>query len=257
MKIIKHIIKEFWIPLIGSIIWTVFNFYSLKDQDKNITTIINIAMPSFFFISWMTGQYFRVKKQTDVADSLSSIETRINGVLDDIKNQSNSMKMITDTQLFQTFDVCLDFVRETKEEMADRNRLFKKELKVEFSQFELYRDNPFYQSKRSLNRLISYSKYTLALNRHDEFQERYTRACYQSEELVGSITSFIGKMNHQKVDWKTVKTDSLLKEISAIMVVLKTDILPYSRYSTKPYKGSELVITLDTHIESLNKFSKD
>ena len=67
MKIIKQILKEFWIPLLGSIIWTVINYYNSEKSVKDWTELVSIFAPAFFFLSWMTGQFFRVKKQTGVS----------------------------------------------------------------------------------------------------------------------------------------------------------------------------------------------
>lgn len=256
MGILKQLIREFWIPLLGAIIWTIVNYFNSSNDNKNLTDLVNIAMPSFFFASWMTGQYFRVKKQNHVATTLTKIEDRVGSVLEDISQQSADMKLITDTQLYQTFDLCLDYVREVKEEMSDRNRLFKKEKNIDIEKFEFYHENPFYQSKRFLNRLIKYAAYTLNLNREEELEDRYTRTAYHCEELTGTITTLIGKMNHEKLDWKTPKSQSLLNEISILIQQLKKDIIPHSRYNNETYKGNNLNSVLDTHISNLNKFSK-
>ena len=63
-------------------------------------------------------------------------------------------------------------------------------------------------------------------------------------------------MNHEGLDWRTPKTDSLLKEISSLIKQLKEQIVPYSKYKDEKYKGIELNSILDTHIENLNKYSK-
>ena len=63
-------------------------------------------------------------------------------------------------------------------------------------------------------------------------------------------------MNHEKLKWKTPKTDSLLKEISDLIKQLKNEIVQYSKYENEPYKGSELKMILDTHIDGLKKFSE-
>ena len=256
MKIVKQILQEFWIPLLGSLGWTFLNYYNSDKIFKDWTEYVSIFAPAFFFLSWMTGQFFRVKKQVGVSSSLTNIESRFEKLLTDITEQSTKMKLITDTQVFQTFDICLDAVREVKEELADRNRLFKKEKTIELKQFELYKDNPFYQSKRFLNRLVNYASYTAKLNQHEELKERYTRTCYHCEELAGGITNLIAKMNHEKLNWKTPKTDSLLKDISDLLKKLKVEIVPLSVYEVEHYKGINLNSILDTHIEYLNVNSK-
>ena len=256
MKIFKQLLREFWIPFLGALIWTIINYLTADKDQKGWTDIINIAMPSFFFVSWITGQYFRVKKQTNVTESLLEIEERVGNLLTDITQQSERMQLVTDTQIYQTFDVCLDLVRETKEELADRNRQFKKDQNINLEQFEFYRENPFYQSKRYLNRLISYAIYTLRINKAEELEDRYNRTAYHSEELVGSITSFIGRMNHIGLDWKTAKTDSILKDISKNLTQLKNEIVPNSRFKNNDYKGYNLNKILESQIEKLDELSQ-
>ena len=84
-----------------------------------------------------------------------------------------------------------------------------------------------------------------------ELKERYTRTCYHGEELAGTITNLIAKMNHEGLEWRTPKTDSLLKEISNLIKQLKEDIVPYSKYKNETYKGVDLNTILDTHIQDL------
>ncbi len=256
MKIVKQLLKEFWIPLTLAVLWTCLNFFTQTDKEKKWTDFINIAMPTFFIVSWMTGQYFRVRKQEQVSTSLSKIEGRVESVLTDISKQTKEMKFITDTQVVQTFDLCLDYLREAKEELSDKSRLMKKGGVVEESIFELYRENPFYQCKRFLNRLINYASYASRLDRLDDLKERYTRTTYHVEELAGVITSYTGRMNHIKVNWQTEKSKAILQEIAALIKKMKNEILPFSRYASESYKGYDLNKILDTHISNLTKLAE-
>jgi len=76
MKIFKQILKEFSVPLTLSVLWVFYNFYG-KATLVTIKDIVNTFGPTFFLMSWMTGQFFRVKKQTNVEESLLSIESRL------------------------------------------------------------------------------------------------------------------------------------------------------------------------------------
>ncbi|NHM07507.1 hypothetical protein G4D82_09770 [Flavobacterium sp. CYK-4] len=255
MKIVKQLLKEFWLPLTVAIIWTIINICNATKPQK-WTDYINVAMPTFFFVSWMTGQYFRVRKQEQVSTSLSKIEGRVESVLSDISNQTKEMKFITDTQVVQTFDLCIDYFREAKEELSDKSRLMKKGSAIDETIFELYRENPFYQSKRFLNRLINYAAYTSKLDKPDDLKERYTRTTYHVEELAGIITSYINRMNQFEIKWKTEKSKDLLKEIAFLMTKMQNEILPLSKYSTEKYKGNDLRKVLNTHISNLTKFAE-
>ena len=256
MKIIKQLFKEFWLPLLIAILWTVWNYIISSSEKRTFTDVVNIAMPTFFFVSWLTGQYFRVSKQEHVSSTLLKIEIRVKNVLDDISKQASDMKLITDTQVFQTFDLCLDSLREVKEELLDKNRLLKKNGKIDIVLFELYRENPFYQSKRFLNRLINYALYTTKLNQRIELEDRYTRTAYHVEELAGVVTSFIRKMDQEKMNWKTPKSLSLIEDICNLVIRFKNDILPHSSYTSQPYKGNDLGKVLNTHISNLQQLYK-
>jgi len=62
----------------------LFNIYGGNaGQNKlwGIKEVINIFGPSFFLASWITGQFFRVRKQVKVENSLAAMENRLNDLL--------------------------------------------------------------------------------------------------------------------------------------------------------------------------------
>jgi hypothetical protein len=92
MKIFKQILREFWLPLTLSIAWVLFNIYGQTNSSEwNIQRIVNVFGATFFLLSWMTGQFFRVKKQTKVEDSFGSIENRFEQLLDKIESRTEEM----------------------------------------------------------------------------------------------------------------------------------------------------------------------
>lgn len=92
MKILKQIIKEFWIPLALSIIWVLYNIYgNSSDAEWNIQKTVNVFGPTFFLLSWLTGQFFRVKKQTKVEDSFGAMEVRFKELLDKVESKTEEM----------------------------------------------------------------------------------------------------------------------------------------------------------------------
>ncbi len=92
MKIIIQIIKEFWIPLILAISWVLYNiFWNVNSETWNFQKAVNIFGPTFFLLSWLTCQYFRVKKQTRVEDSFGSMETRLNELLNGLESKTTDM----------------------------------------------------------------------------------------------------------------------------------------------------------------------
>ena len=82
MKIIRQLLKEFWLPLILGAAWTFFNLIDNPIDKWTAKGTINIFGPTFFFMSWLVAQWYRVKKQQKVEDGLGKIQS-------DIRVQSN------------------------------------------------------------------------------------------------------------------------------------------------------------------------
>ncbi len=92
MKIFKQLIKEFWVPLLLSIAWVSYNIFGSEASDEwNTQKVVNVFGPTFFLLSWLTGQFFRVKKQTRVEDSFSTMEARFEELLTEIERKTNEM----------------------------------------------------------------------------------------------------------------------------------------------------------------------
>lgn len=79
MNLTKRLFKEFWLPAVVAIAWTVFNAWTSEEWD--LRALINVFVPSFFLASWATGQFFRVKKQASVDRNLSNIDGRIESLV--------------------------------------------------------------------------------------------------------------------------------------------------------------------------------
>lgn len=92
MNIFKQIVKEFWVPLFLSIAWVLYNIYDNGTAERwSIKNIVNVFGPTFFLLSWLTGQFFRVKKQTKVEDSFGTMERRLKELLSEIERKTNQM----------------------------------------------------------------------------------------------------------------------------------------------------------------------
>lgn len=91
-KVINQIFKEFWIPLTLSIFWVSYNIYGGSTDSKwDIQKVVNVFGPTFFLLSWLTGQFFRVKKQTKVESSFEAMEARFGELLDRVEKGTNEM----------------------------------------------------------------------------------------------------------------------------------------------------------------------
>jgi uncharacterized membrane protein YciS (DUF1049 family) len=85
VKIIIQLLREFLIPLVLSIAWVILNFLQSNGQ-WTLLTAINVFGPTFFLLSWMIGQIFRVKKQIGV-------ETTLQRITGDLENVANTIRV--------------------------------------------------------------------------------------------------------------------------------------------------------------------
>lgn len=83
-----QLVKEFCIPFLVATGWTVYVAFG---QDVTFQNIIGNFGPSFFLASWATGQFFRVRKQAGVEQSLGNVEKRLNHLVDDLESKSQHM----------------------------------------------------------------------------------------------------------------------------------------------------------------------
>jgi hypothetical protein len=94
LKIVLQLTKEFWLPMLISIAWTVFNFKQVDLNNLALKDVINVFGPTFFLASWLLSQFFRVKNQQHVRSGLMKIEQGIS----DLGAQANQ-RLEKDRQL--------------------------------------------------------------------------------------------------------------------------------------------------------------
>ncbi|MGH8350858.1 MAG: hypothetical protein ACRES5_30480 [Pseudomonas sp.] len=87
-KTTLQLVKEFSVPMILSIAWTV---YVLWGKEVTVQSIGANLGGAFFFVSWMTGQFFRVRKQAGVENSLSAVEGRIHAITDRLETSTKEL----------------------------------------------------------------------------------------------------------------------------------------------------------------------
>jgi hypothetical protein len=252
MTTFRQLLKEFWFPALAAIAWSIANFNTSKDQAWSWTSFINIAAPTFFFVSWLTSQYFRVKKQEHVASTLDKIETRVQSVMTEVEQQARGLKYLADAQVFQTFDECIDRFREAKEEIADKSRQVKAGEKIDSTIFSLNRENPFYSARRYLSQLISYGVHTVFIGRQGDLEKRFSLAAMHVEELAGNIGTFIGRMNNSSIPWKTPRSVAQVTDICNGIDRFLRELSSHSKYPSHPYKGSQSYVTvIEAHLANL------
>ncbi len=74
MRVLLQLLREFWLPLLLGVAWTVFNFVDRSISRWTVREALNVFGPSFFFISWLIAQWYRVKKQQRVEEGLTEIQ---------------------------------------------------------------------------------------------------------------------------------------------------------------------------------------
>lgn len=87
-KVVKQLLKEFWIPGVIAGSWTA---YVLWGGNISVESVLASFGPSFFLASWLTGQVFRVRKQASVESSLQTLEGRIIGLVDKLEAETRNL----------------------------------------------------------------------------------------------------------------------------------------------------------------------
>ena len=80
MKIIAQLLREFWLPLLLGVAWTTFNFTDRSPSTWTVREILNVFGPTFFFMSWIVAQWYRVRKQQKVEDDLIDIQAGVRAI---------------------------------------------------------------------------------------------------------------------------------------------------------------------------------
>lgn len=91
MKIITQLFKEFWIPLLLSLIWTAYGLVDQPYQTWDGPKIVNGVFVTFFGLSFWFGQWNRVKKQLRVEEGLTGIESKVATMLDRLDEKTNHL----------------------------------------------------------------------------------------------------------------------------------------------------------------------
>lgn len=92
LPLAAQLLKEFIGPLVFSIAWVLFNVYSVDRADSwTVQRVVNVFGPTFFLISWLFGQIFRVRKQLRIEHTLAAVEKRLLKVLEDLDVKTKSI----------------------------------------------------------------------------------------------------------------------------------------------------------------------
>jgi hypothetical protein len=77
MKVLRQLLREFWLPLTLGVAWTIFNVFDKPLSQWTLRHTLNIFGPTFFFFSWLVAQWYRVRKQQHVEEELTDIRAGV------------------------------------------------------------------------------------------------------------------------------------------------------------------------------------
>ena len=77
MKVLLQLLREFWLPLILGVAWTIYNLADRPPSEWTVKAALNVFGPTFFFVSWLAAQWYRVRKQQRVEDDLAKLQAGI------------------------------------------------------------------------------------------------------------------------------------------------------------------------------------
>jgi hypothetical protein len=82
--------KQFWLPFLVALGWTINALGGDIEKWTLSHALANFAT-SFFLASWATGQFFRVKNQSQVERNLFTIEERVTRLLENLSAASKDL----------------------------------------------------------------------------------------------------------------------------------------------------------------------
>jgi len=77
MRVVFQLLREFWLPLLLGVAWTAFNIVDNPRSHWSVREFFNIFGPTFFFMSWLVAQWYRVRKQQRVEEGLTEIQAGV------------------------------------------------------------------------------------------------------------------------------------------------------------------------------------
>jgi hypothetical protein len=80
MAILKRIVSEFWIAFVLALGWAIFRAWPLQSELSWLGTFIANFGAAFFFVSYFTGQFVRVKRQAATEGSFQALQDQLGRV---------------------------------------------------------------------------------------------------------------------------------------------------------------------------------
>lgn len=84
-KVLAQLCKEFWLPTGCALIWAAVN------KPNGLKEAIPLFGAAFFFVAWISGNVFRVVKQTATESALGKAKSDIAQLLFDLREQTQNL----------------------------------------------------------------------------------------------------------------------------------------------------------------------
>lgn len=171
--------------------------------------------------------------------------------------QEALIEYLTNDRLIQTYDECLDFIRDSKELLSDKRREIQSGHIIQEIDFIYNRSNPFYPSLRAIETLNGYTNHIKELDKHKAMADRIQRATHHVEELAGTVRKLINFLDSNKIDWKTERTTQILADLCDGIEEFAKTYTPYTRYQNEKYKGGQYLEVVQSEIYDIRKKLSD
>jgi hypothetical protein len=73
MAVLGRVIAEFWLAFVGALVWATFRTWPIREDWGWVSSFIANFVAAFFFVSYFTGQFLRIKRQTTLEETMRSI----------------------------------------------------------------------------------------------------------------------------------------------------------------------------------------
>ena len=90
-KTIMQLLREFWIQTFLSLIWAIYKLQFIQQGDNKLSLFISNFMASLFLLSWLFGQFIRVKKQQKIEEEFENVRNTLQGLLTKIEKQTKDL----------------------------------------------------------------------------------------------------------------------------------------------------------------------
>lgn len=93
-SVLKELWRNFWIPLILSVVWATFRAYDSETKSPVSSFVANFSA-SLFLISWAVGQYKRVQKQLDDKEQFNKITANLTSLVNKMEEYASQLAGFT------------------------------------------------------------------------------------------------------------------------------------------------------------------